>query len=174
MSLQSCDFGSMHRWVRDDEMTCAPEENRMFLAHSFSEFARGCSIPFDYLTTLEEIEMFRAVELFDHVGLEALLDSGGDVNMLNERRAPLLLIACKAQNYRAVEVLLKRGANPNKPDAKGMTCLRWAASGGEQDLVALLLSYGAFRHLPNDPSTTVLNSIFPPPSQRMRMLLLGK
>jgi ankyrin repeat protein len=59
--------------------------------------------------------------------LEAILEAGGDVNVVNDKGRTALMAASGAGNIDIVRMLLSRGANPNIADKEGDTALKEAA-----------------------------------------------
>lgn len=70
----------------------------------------------------------RAIRLRQHRTLQLLLDSGLKIEDPLFREEPLLIIATKSNNEKAVRMLLKAGANPNVKDSQGKTASDYANS----------------------------------------------
>lgn len=87
-------------------------------------------------------ELITAVRAADLDKVRALIDSGVDVNELdNAGSRTALFWAAKGGNLKAVEMLLAAGANPNLPDRTGRTSL-WAAVEFGVDAVRALVEKG--------------------------------
>jgi ankyrin repeat protein len=76
--------------------------------------------------------------------VEALVDSGANVNKPNFEGETPLFAAVKLGCAEKVAFLLENGADPNVKDINGATCLHHAATLGLDNIVALLLRNGAF------------------------------
>src|SRR5690348_6937863 len=88
--------------------------------------------------------LWAAVRNADVAKVKAALDAGADVNAHNEMGITALWIAGGKENLEIVELLLKRGADPNARDGIWyQTPLSLAAGGGHPDLVTALLKAGA-------------------------------
>jgi ankyrin repeat protein len=72
--------------------------------------------------------------------VERILSSGGDADTVTVDGTPALMVAALYGGADIVELLLKRGANPNRTDAAGATALMWAAH--DPDKVRVLLAHG--------------------------------
>ena len=94
--------------------------------------------------------------------VELLLIRRADVNAVskNDMRVRPLHSAVANRNtvvaYTIAEILLKNGAEINVQQNGGWTPLHQAAMQGLDDLVKLLLSYGAEPYAPNDEGTTAV------------------
>ncbi len=75
--------------------------------------------------------------------LELCLDSGMDVNVINDFGWTALLFTACCGHLLAVEVLLARKANPNAADSFNATALMWAARNGHPEILTALLDAGA-------------------------------
>jgi hypothetical protein len=77
-------------------------------------------------------------------GVATLLALGADVNLeaWSNGLTPLLFSA-QASNIHLVELCLSKGADPNAVALNGETCLHFAASMGNSEMVACLLDHGA-------------------------------
>lgn len=71
---------------------------------------------------------------------QAILDSVEERPGFDE---PTLMRAVRAGSYEVAQNLLRRGADPNTPDAMGETAMVEALSSGRLDIIGLLLSRGA-------------------------------
>ncbi len=65
-----------------------------------------------------------------------------DINAANEHGTALGMAGYYGQTD-TIKMLLKRGANINRKDAKGYTPLMMASAAGRKDIVLLLLNHGA-------------------------------
>eukprot|EP00879_Flechtneria_rotunda_P011121 GHRR01011618.1.p1 GENE.GHRR01011618.1~~GHRR01011618.1.p1 ORF type:complete len:304 (+),score=115.86 GHRR01011618.1:124-1035(+) len=74
---------------------------------------------------------------------QRLLDSGADVNGLNERGVSPLGVAVGFNHKDIVELLLNAGADLQAQDTAGNTVLHYAAGYGRLELTELLLTWGA-------------------------------
>lgn len=79
---------------------------------------------------------------FDHVDtVEALLDAGADINVLNYSGSGALIVAMDMAYSESIKRLLGTGRlDINKKDIRGRTCLLTAALLGREEEVELLLS----------------------------------
>ena len=85
-----------------------------------------------------------------------LIESGADVNAAsrNSQQVAPLHASVARRNARLTELLLARGADPEREQAGGFTPLHSAAFQGDREIVELLLGYGADpRHKPADGKT---------------------
>lgn len=81
-----------------------------------------------------------AVRLGNVQALKSLLEWGADVNITNNQSQSPLHVACVVRlDMTIVRTLLAAGANPNAPDAEGMTPFLYACSMGTLSLVEVLL-----------------------------------
>ena len=85
-----------------------------------------------------------------------------DINFKNENGYTLLMMACRTNNYKIVEYLLDKGADPNiKTKFSGWFALMYAAECSDTDIINLLLEKGADINLKNDKGWNALcHSIF--------------
>jgi hypothetical protein len=166
-------YGAVWLWVNYMEGELAPSDNKILIAKTFVDMAAACQRPpSEYLSDLETLEPFIAIERFDLPTLEYLLDSGLSPNTINEKGRPLIMVACLNENYEAAALLLSRGADPNRPDPiSGKRPLYTAASGGLLDLVRLLLRFGASRYMTSRTTQTIAQSLNPPPRGVLAELL---
>lgn len=80
-----------------------------------------------------------------------------DINFKNENGYTLLMIACRTNNYKIVEILLNKGADPNiKTKFSGWFALMYAAEYSDTDIINLLLEKGADINLKNDKGWNAL------------------
>ena len=80
----------------------------------------------------------------DLSGMESALESGADVNATaGGLGLPIVIAALDGDGYRAVQLLLKNGANVNAADPEGYTALINASLFGRRDTAGLLISSGA-------------------------------
>lgn len=82
--------------------------------------------------------------------VEALIDSGANVNKVNYEGETPLFAAVKLGSVEKVAFLLENGADPNIHDLDGATCLHHAASLGLDSIAAVLLRNGAFLNQPDE------------------------
>jgi ankyrin repeat protein len=92
----------------------------------------------------ESFEALLRASLIGHTAaVEALLDSGLDVNAKGQNAWTPLLEAVFGGHTDTIRVLLDRGADVNATDQTGWTPLMEAASKGRSEVVKILLAYGA-------------------------------
>lgn len=73
-----------------------------------------------------------------------LLDRGASMHdALNRQRTTPLEEAAASGNLHIVELLIRRGADPNHRDRDGWSAIHWAAEEGHQEIVSFLLNHGA-------------------------------
>lgn len=93
-----------------------------------------------------------------------LLEKGVDVNAKDSAKETMLETALRLHNKNMIESLLKKGANPNTPTSHDDTHLFYAInkkSNEKQEIICLLLKYGADIHYRHDPtSQTTLEEMF--------------
>jgi ankyrin repeat protein len=88
--------------------------------------------------------MVSAILANDAKEAQRLLDRGCEVNSLDyEMGWTPLMHAAAVGAKRTLDVLLKNGADVNKPDADGMTPLQLACHNGHASIVKALISEGA-------------------------------
>jgi hypothetical protein len=81
----------------------------------------------------------------DLARLQALLDQRVDIEERDsDGRTPLMLAAEHGQ-FEVVKALLAHGANPNAPDARGLTPLQAAVAGNHSAIAAALRKAGALQ-----------------------------
>ncbi|MCH2038369.1 MAG: ankyrin repeat domain-containing protein [Rickettsiales bacterium] len=90
-------------------------------------------------------EFFFAAHEGNLLGLKGLHQSNHveDVNIADEDGNTALIYATKQSRVTAIRYLLVNGADPNKPNAMGVTPLHVAASIGQADVIDALLTRGA-------------------------------
>jgi rhodanese-related sulfurtransferase len=72
-----------------------------------------------------------------------LLESGADVNLLNDDQNPALWFACFNGNPDIIKMLIEYGAKLDSQNVNGATCLIYAASAGKFEVVKTLVEAGA-------------------------------
>jgi ankyrin repeat protein len=82
--------------------------------------------------------MFSRLEI-----IQALIDLGADVNVLDELDGTPLIDAVDNEDPRVMETLLRSGADPNVASGTGLTALMSAAMDGNRRAVLVLLEHGA-------------------------------
>src|SRR5688572_5418438 len=89
-----------------------------------------------------ETALGRSVKRFDSNVVRQLLEVGADPEVESLLTKPLVQAALfgKTENVR---VLLEYGANPNSPQASGLTALLEAVRYGYSEIVEILLKHGA-------------------------------
>ncbi|MGC1854072.1 MAG: ankyrin repeat domain-containing protein [Candidatus Aquirickettsiella sp.] len=96
--------------------------------------------------------------------IKLLLENGVDVNVRSIDQETMLEKALRLHNKNMIESLLKKGANPNTPTSHDDTHLFYAInkkSNEKQEIICLLLKYGADIHYRHDPtSQTTLEEMF--------------
>ena len=75
--------------------------------------------------------------------LWALLESGADVNLLNNDENSALWFACFNGNPGVIKMLIEYGAKLDSQNVNGATCLIYAASAGKFEVVKTLIDAGA-------------------------------
>jgi N-acyl-D-amino-acid deacylase len=83
----------------------------------------------------------RAVERGAAADIERLLSAGADPDVVGTDGVPLVMTATLFASADIVELLLKRGADPNRTDPAGATALMWAVP--NLDKARVLLARGA-------------------------------
>jgi hypothetical protein len=74
-----------------------------------------------------------------------LIESGADVNMQSKDGQTALVIAVGASDEEVAQALLKAGANPDIPDALGMSARKYAALYRKSPLLALFETYASIK-----------------------------
>lgn len=90
--------------------------------------------------------VFGAARGGDAEMLASYVDAGLPVNTANEAGDSLLMLATYHGHLAAVQVLLKRGADANLANAKGMTPLSGAVFKNQPEIVRALMDAGADPH----------------------------
>jgi ankyrin repeat protein len=77
--------------------------------------------------------------------LEHLLENPSNINTIcnSKLKATPLHFACMKNNFRAVKLLLTRGANPNIPDYLGNIPMMYATENGHLPILRILHEYGS-------------------------------
>ena len=89
--------------------------------------------------------------------IQILIDHGADVNTTNKNRETALLLACEERHVGAMNVLLKRGANPNITGDDGNTCLHNVVTYEcSNDALQALIDHGANVNATNHKNQTAL------------------
>ena len=90
----------------------------------------------------------------DLAAIDLLLDHGADIEAVAEGETPFLG-AIKVSHFESAEALLKRGANPNFKDAKGMTALHYMLKkGSDKSHLRMVIRYGARGDIPDAKGDT--------------------
>jgi ankyrin repeat protein len=107
----------------------------------------SCSL-FDILDAWPRA-LFRSADVECADILKAALSEKPDVNQRrdDEDQDTPLVLASKNENYFAMRLLLGEGADPNIPDARGLTPLQVVLSKERQDFADLLIQFGAIETL---------------------------
>jgi ankyrin repeat protein len=79
----------------------------------------------------------------DFEGLRASLNVGVPVNVCNEKGDTLLMLACYYGHVRVAELLLERGADPERRNDRGQSPLDGAAFKGDVAIATTLIDAGA-------------------------------
>jgi uncharacterized protein len=98
--------------------------------------------------------MFAAAYNNDAAAIRLLAENGADIDPEAEGATPLLS-AVQWSRFKAAGELLKRGANPDYQDSKGMTALHcMLKKGADKKYVSMFLSYGAKTDIKNKAGAT--------------------
>jgi ankyrin repeat protein len=125
----------------------------------------------DFIKTLRELEgltIFREQNIIEAKSLleyaikndfnrliRSLIESGVDVNAASaDNDVTPLQTALKVWAFDIVELLVKHGADVNKPNAIGSTPLHYAASGNSEHIIRFLLKHGADKTVKNQSGST--------------------
>jgi hypothetical protein len=105
-------------------------------------------------------QLEQAVRKNDIATVKRMLDKGADPNTHLYSGASLLHLACHQGHLQIVQLLLEKGAEVNylNPDLLHETALFTAVLHGREDMVQLLLSYGADTGIRNHWGNTALES----------------
>lgn len=126
--------------VHDDEVH-DDEAKNLFRLMELGEFERRT--PGHHERTFEQIWLDIMDGVLDSDG-EDLTRFEEDLKRTNAHGTSLLTWAVREQNYSAVRDILRCDRDfINKPDQFGLTPLHWAIYGDSDDIVRLLLNYGA-------------------------------
>ncbi len=83
----------------------------------------------------------------DIMKTQLLIDSGANLNEKNGKHLTPVFVAVKKMQMKKLETLLKNGADPNMPDAKGIRPLQFSRSlppsDNQRAVTAMLEKYGA-------------------------------
>lgn len=140
--------GEIVLWSRDCEGDVAPEENRIPVAKSFSEFARGIRRQpreewLHHITTVEE--PFDSIQLHELDALKNWVAENGSLSEFPEHGQILLPEAClPGADFEGADWMLRDGVDPTGPLEAGVrTPIQLADHAGCGDMVVLLLEFGA-------------------------------
>jgi ankyrin repeat protein len=104
----------------------------------------SCSLLFSTACAAQEDDLFEAIKNGDTAGVEALVQSGVDVNCVDETGQAPLHHACYLGHLNIVGILLENGASVNqKVSERLLTPLHGAAMNGDPELIAYLVDHGA-------------------------------
>ena len=84
------------------------------------------------------------------------LVTGISANVTDTEGQPIILLAARLGNARAVDLLLTEGARPDAKDPFGNTALSWAADQGHADVIDRLVKAGAHVNTTNAQGLTPL------------------
>ncbi|MCP4406160.1 MAG: hypothetical protein GY807_00030 [Gammaproteobacteria bacterium] len=87
--------------------------------------------------------LMTAAALGNHGEVDRLLDSGNDVNEINEAGCTALMWAAMSQNKETVNRLVQGGADVNQPDNVGRTALMISSTAASVPIVSELVAAGA-------------------------------
>lgn len=88
--------------------------------------------------------------------LKLLLEKGANPNIITQKKASPLGIACFKMDKASVETLLSYGADPSQKGFKGWTPLMRASGMSEKDILSTLINHGAAINVVNDDGQTAL------------------
>jgi len=92
-------------------------------------------------TTDSQRSLLQAIQRGDTAAVSGSLDAGITPNVTDDEGTPALMLATLFLDAEGVELLLKRGADPNRADAGGATPLMWAIP--DIAKARLLIEHGA-------------------------------
>jgi CDP-diacylglycerol--serine O-phosphatidyltransferase len=98
-----------------------------------------------------------AIEDGDITALARMLHSTPPDTVVNGGGRTLLMVAVEESNLPAVELLLARGAGPDRQDERGLTALALASEMGYQEAVEVLLAAGADPNVTDASGSTALD-----------------
>ena len=78
-------------------------------------------------TMIAQVDLWSAAKANDVTDLARLLDAGAEIDATDTRGYSPLMLATYSGSTEAVELLLRRGADPNSRDAAGNSVLMGAA-----------------------------------------------
>ena len=89
--------------------------------------------------------------------VQAIIDHGAHVNVMNNRRQTALWFACCSGQVEFVKILLNAGADPNIADKNGESCLHAAVYGScNAETIQNLIDHGASVNAVNGDGATAL------------------
>lgn len=112
----------------------------------------------------KDLALNAALDEFSADQLQRAIDKGGNVNGRGGRYATPLFKAVAMYEgssvLRAVEILLKAGANPNAVNDERQSVMQAALTGyrGDKDLIGMLIAHGADVHAQDPQQNTVLQT----------------
>jgi hypothetical protein len=140
--------GEIALWSRESEADVPPEENRIPLAESFLEFARGIQRQprEEWLRRITAVEQpFVSIQLHEIDALKKWVADNGPLSAFPDRGQSLLREAClPGADFEGADWLLREGVDPTGPLKDGVrTPIQLADHASCGDMVVLLLEYGA-------------------------------
>ena len=99
--------------------------------------------------------------------VQALIDSGADVNLTNNDGNNALWLACFSGDQATIQALLQCGVNIDQQNLTLATALMYSASAGKAKVVHQLLNAGADPNLKNQDDYTALDLAASPQVYRM-------
>jgi ankyrin repeat protein len=100
-------------------------------------------------------ELYNACNNGDEENVLRLIKEGHDIN-LPEEYIPLLILVTKNKNLTILRILINNGIDIESKDADGNTALIFAAKHGDENIIKLLLNYGANVNASNNNDENVL------------------
>lgn len=88
-------------------------------------------------------QLLEASEKGDSRVVMALLDSGADVNVMNEYGAHAIHVAAQGQHDEVIKILMSKNVDYNATTEDGLTALHFAARQGYLETVNTLIDNGA-------------------------------